>query len=344
MTDSPTMENNNAPSPVQFFQTLTAYQNTGALKAALELDLFTAIGESGATSAELATRGDAAERGLRILCDYMTVLGFLEKKGDRYHLTKDSATFLNKKSPAYAGGAADFLLSDHLTRAFADVAAAVRKGGTVLPGAGSMTPEHPMWLSFARGMSWLMRPGAQALAEIVLLDPANDTKVLDVSASHAIWGLSFAQRNPRAHIVALDWAPVLQVARENADRMKLADRFSTIEGSAFEVDFGRDYDLILLPNFLHHFEMATCVRLLQKCRAALRQNGRVAIVEFVPNPDRVSPPDAATFSLVMLVSTERGDAYTFAEFEGMLHDAGFTSIEQHPLPPGVSTAIIAANR
>lgn len=336
------MENNNAPSPVQIFETLTAYQDTAALKAAIELDLFTAIGENGATAAELATHCSAAQRGIRTLCDYMTVLSFLEKKGDRYLLTKDSAVFLNRNSPAYAGGAAEFLLSDHLTKAFADVAGAVRKGGTVLAGAGSMAPEHPMWLSFARGMGWMMRPGAQALAEIVALDPARDTKVLDISASHAIWGLSFAQRNPRAQVVALDWAPVLKVARENAERMKLTDRFSTIEGSAFEVDFGHDYDLILLPNFLHHFDAPTCVRLLQKCHAALRENGRVAIVEFVPNPDRVSPPDAATFSLVMLVSTEHGDAYTFAEFEQMLKEAHFNSIEQHPLPPGVSTAIVAA--
>jgi hypothetical protein len=133
-----------APSPIEIFKTLTAYQDSAALKAALELDLFTAISENGATAAELATRCAAAERGVRILCDYVTVLGFLEKRGDRYHVTKDSAAFLDKKSPAYAGGAAEFLLSDHLTHAFADVAAAVRKGGTALPGAGSMAPEHPM--------------------------------------------------------------------------------------------------------------------------------------------------------------------------------------------------------
>ncbi len=248
---------------------------------------------------------------------------------------------LDRNSPTYAGGAAEFLLSDHLTQGFANVAGAVRKGGTVQGAGGSMAPEHPMWMSFARGMSWMMVPGAQALANLVALDPARETKVLDISASHGIWGLSFAQRHSRAHVVALDWAPVLQVARENAGRMGLAERFSTIEGSAFEVDCGRDYDVILLPNFLHHFDAPTCVQLLRKCHGALREGGRVAIVEFVPNPDRVSPPEAATFSLVMLVSTERGDAYTFAEFEQMLRDARFTSIEQHPLPPGVATAIVA---
>lgn len=335
------MTNNDAPSPVLLFQTLNAYQHTGALKAAIELNLFTEIGHDGASAAELATRCHAAQRGIRILCDYLTVLGFLEKKDDDYYLTRDSATFLDRNSPAYAGGASEFLLSDQLTQGFANVAAAVRKGGTVLGNAGSMAPEHPMWLSFARGMGWMMMPGAQALAGMVPLDPSRNTRVLDISASHGLWGLSFAQRYPRAHVVGLDWAPVLQIARENAGRMGLAERFTTIDGSAFDVDFGRDYDLILLPNFLHHFDRATCVQLLRKCHAALREHGRVAIVEFVPNADRVSPPEAATFSLVMLVSTERGDAYTFAEFDEMLRDAAFTSIEQHALPPGMSAAIIA---
>jgi ubiquinone/menaquinone biosynthesis C-methylase UbiE len=335
------MDNGDAPSPVLILQTLNAYQRSNALGAAIELDLFTAIGESGASSAELAQRCAAAERGVRILCDYLTVLGFLEKTGDRYRLTRVSAVFLDKNSPAYAGGAAEFLLSDHLKEAFANVATAVRIGGTALGEGGSTAPEHPMWLSFARGMGWMMRPGAQALAGILALDPERDTTVLDIAASHGIWGLSFAEHSPRTSVVALDWAPVLQVTRENARRMGLSDRLRTIEGSAFEVDLGHDYDVILLPNFLHHFDPPTCVQLLRKCHSALRENGRVAIVEFVPNPDRVSPPEAATFSLVMLASTERGDAYTFAEFEKMLHKTGFTSIEQHPLPPGISTAIIA---
>jgi hypothetical protein len=163
-----------APSPVQIFETLTAYQNTAALKAAIEFDLFTAIGDNGATATELASRCSAAERGLRILCDYLTVLRFLEKKGDRYYLTKDSAAFLNRNSPTYAGGAAEFLLSDHLTHAFADVAAAVRKGGTTLAGAGSMAPgtsdvaqlrsrhelAHEAWRTSARG-DCRTRPGAR---------------------------------------------------------------------------------------------------------------------------------------------------------------------------------------
>src|ERR1700704_1784012 len=88
------MSNSEPPSPVLFFDTLAAYQDTAALKAALELELFTAIGQTGATAAELATKCHAAERGIRILSDYLVVLGFLEKRGECYSLTRDSATFL----------------------------------------------------------------------------------------------------------------------------------------------------------------------------------------------------------------------------------------------------------
>ena len=196
-------------------------------------------------------------------------------------------------------------------------------------------------MEFARGMAPLMIPPAEALASLLPLEAAKPARVLDISASHGMYGIALARRHPTAHLVALDWAPVLEVARANAAAAGLADRFSTIAGDAFEVEFGGDYDLVLAPNFLHHFAPPECVRFLRKVRASLRPGGRVAIVEFVPNPDRVSPPPVATFSLVMLATTPAGDAYTFAEFEAMLAEAGFSGAEQHPLPPSVSTAVVA---
>jgi ubiquinone/menaquinone biosynthesis C-methylase UbiE len=338
---SPDTTTEQPPSPVLFFHTLTAYQKSFAVKAALDLGVFTAIGDTPATAGEIASRCNAAERGMRILCDYLTINGFLEKEGDRYSLTRDTAIFLNQNSPAYAGTAASFLLSPTLTSAFDDLTSAVRKGGNAQSVEGTMAPEHPVWIEFARGMAPMMMPLAQALADLIPLDQSRDSKVLDVSASHGVFGITMAQKNPRAKVVAVDWAPVLAVARQNAQAAGLGERFSTIAGSAFEIDFGGDYDAVLVPNFLHHFDFPTCVTFLRKTHAALRDGGRVGIVEFVPADDRISPPDAAAFSLVMLATTAAGDAYTFAEFQEMLQQAGFREVEQHPLPPGVNTAVIA---
>src|SRR5437868_10385175 len=155
------------PSPKLFFETINAYQHTAAITAAVELDIFTAIDEGSATAAEVAKRIGGSGRGARILCDYLTLLGFLTKTGDRYSLTEDSAIFLSRKSPAYAGEMTKFLLSGELTRGFQKLAEAVRRGGTADTELGTTAAEHPVWVEFARAMASIMMPVSQALAEIV---------------------------------------------------------------------------------------------------------------------------------------------------------------------------------
>ena len=109
-----------------------------------------------------------------------------------------------------------------------------------------------------------------------------------------------------------------------------------IPGSAFEVDFGTGYDVVLITNFLHHFDAATNESVLRKVRAALAPSGVVATLDFIPNEDRVSPPRAAGFGMMMLGMTPAGDAFTFREYERMFRNAGFSSNEIRPLSSGHS--------
>lgn len=332
----------NPPSPQLFFETINAFQRVGALRAAIELEIFTAIGGSPATVAEIAGRCQCPERGVRILCDSLTIFGFLTKENGRYALTPDSATFLDKNSPAYLGAAASFFAAPVIADAFDHLASTIRSGRVHTSESGTTAPDHPVWVEFARAMGPLMIPAAQGTAALVALDPARETRVLDISASHGTYGIAVAQKNPRAHLVALDWKAVVVVAEENAAAAGLADRFSKITGDAFTVDLGRDYDVVLVPNFLHHFSIADCTRFLKRVHAALRPGGQVVIVEFVPNEDRISPPPAAAFALTMLGSTPEGDAYTFAEYRQMLVDAGFGEAALHPLPPTAECAVVAS--
>lgn len=318
-------------SPIRIFKIVNAYQASAALKAALDLGLFTALGADSKTAAELARELGASERGVRILCDFLTVQELLEKKGSKYRSSPDAVLFLDKNSPAYFGSVASFMLSSHLMDVFQDIAGAVRKGGTLMEGEGTVEPEHEMWVDFARGMLPLMLPSAEFIADLVTrdLDLEAPYKVLDVAAGHGAFGIVIADRHPKAEIVALDWPAVLDVARENAEKWNVSDRHTSLAGSAFEVDFGSGYDLVLLTNFLHHFDPPTCTDLLKKVHAALAPGGKVATLEFVPNEDRVSPPDEARFAMIMLASTPSGDAYTFSQLEKMFSDAGFSSSELH---------------
>jgi 2-polyprenyl-3-methyl-5-hydroxy-6-metoxy-1,4-benzoquinol methylase len=327
------------PTPERFFDSVNAYQQTDAIKAAIELEIFTAIAEGNSTAATIANRCKAAERGVRILSDFLTIHGFLTKAGAEYALTPDSALFLNRNSPAYLGGAIEFLLTPRIREGNARLAEAVRLGGTAL-GEGNLQPENPDWVKFARAMMPLMHMPAEIMAA-ELRKGGESHKVLDIAASHGVFGISVAKQNPSAHIYASDWKNVLEVASKNAQAMGVADRYHLLPGNAFDTDFGTGYDLVLIPNFLHHFDPPTCVTFMRKVHAALKPGGRAAIAELVPNPDRVSPPTAAAFSMMMLATTPTGDAYTFAELESISKDAGFVRVELAAPEIGLDRLVIA---
>lgn len=326
-----------APDPGKLLASLTLFQLPLALKGALELELFTHIASGANTPAAIAPKCQASEKGVRILCDYLTIHGFLTKTGDTYALAPDTGIFLDKNSPAYMGTVANFLLHPLMFDNFKDIAAIVRKGGAVHH--STLAPNDEVWVEFARSMAPMMGLPAQIMASQIT-KPGEPVKVLDIAAGHGVFGISVAKFNPAAQIVALDWANVLEVAKQNAQAMGVADRYSTIPGSAFDVDYGTNYDIVLLPNFLHHFDEPTNVTLLKKVRAALKPGGKVATVEFVPNDDRISPPMAAGFSMMMLGSTDHGDAYTFKELDRMFKAAGFTNSEIRSLSPAPSSLVI----
>ena len=325
------MQQQSVSTPERIFNIFTAYQQSGVLKGAIELDIFTAIGEGNTTVEALAKRCQASPRGIRTLADYLAVMGLLTKDGASYGLAPDATMFLDKRSQAYIGSAIHFLAGNALIDTFKDVASAVRKGGTMLPGAGTVEPENPIWVDFAKAMAPIMFPNAQAMANIAG-GTTTKSKVLDIAAGHGIFGIVMATKNPNAHVVALDWPKVLEVAEENARRFNVIDRWSKLTGDALSVDYGTDYDLVLLTNFLHHFSPADCEKILRKVHAALKPTGRLMTLEFVPNDDRVSPPVPAMFSMIMLTGTQSGDAYTFAELDKMARNAGFSKSELHDLP------------
>ncbi len=330
-----------APSPAIVFETLNAYQRTNALRAAIELDLFTAIGEGNASVSAISARIHASEKGTRVLCDLLTVIGFLTKQDGQYALTPESAAFLNRHSPAYVGGSVAFLADPRVTSGFNDLAAVVRKGGSLTRPEGEVEANNPIWIDFARSMAPLMAMPAELLAKMIGADAGQKWKVLDLAAGHGIFGITIAKYNSNAHVVAVDWAPVLTVARENAANAGVADRFSVIAGDALHVELGSGYDLALILNFLQILDVSSIERLLRKVLAALAPAGRAVTLGFIPNDDRVSPPGDAAFALMALGMTAGGDAYTFGEYERMFREAGFARSELDQLRPSPQRIIVS---
>jgi predicted O-methyltransferase YrrM len=333
-----------APNPGRIFDVLNAHQQSAALRGAIELEVFSSIAQGQRTAAALAKRCSADARAMRILCDYLVVHEFLTKNGDEYGLAPISAAFLVKESPAYMGGIARFVNSPDLLDAFQDVAELVRRGSTLLDRHGTTTEAYEGWVEFARCMVPLIMPAAQQIGALAARLKSGPVSVLDIAAGHGMFGISVAKANPQASIVALDWPNVLEVAKENAAAAGVSDRYSLLPGDAMKVPFGAGFDIVLMTNFLHHFDRPTCDALMRKTHACLQDDGLVITLEFVPNEDRVSPPTAATFALMMLGTTPSGDAYTFSEYDAMWGAAGFASSELIDLPDSPQRLIVTRRK
>jgi 2-polyprenyl-3-methyl-5-hydroxy-6-metoxy-1,4-benzoquinol methylase len=332
---------NEAPlNPGLIFDMLQAHQRTAALKTAIELDVFKVVGEGPGDVASIARHCSASERGIRILCDFLTINGVLAKENGHYRHTPMSAAFLDPRSPACVASIAQFIGSKEITETFNDLTEIVRSGRTVLPGEGTVEPDNPLWVQFAETMAPMMAPVADPLAAMILENKSGKIRVLDIAAGHGLFGIAIAKQNPEAYVTGQDWAAVLEVARANARKAGVESRYELLPGSAFDVDFGGPYDAVLLTNFLHHFDHPTCVGLLKKVHAALKPGGCAATLEFVPNEDRVSPPAPAAFAMTMLASTASGDAYTLSELTAMYEEAGFGGASGRPIPMSPHTAVI----
>ncbi len=327
-------------TPGLVFDMLQAHQRTAALKAAIDLDVFRAVGEGPGDVASIARHCSASERGIRILCDFLTIYGILVKEDGRYRHSATSGAFLDPRSPSSLASIAQFLGNSAIRAPFEHLADIVRAGRTVLPGDGTVEPENPIWVQFAETMAPMMASMVGPLGAVVLNGYTGPMRVLDIAAGHGLFGIEIAKQNPQARVTGLDWAPVLRVALDNARRAGVQDRYDMLPGSAFEVDFRGPYDAVLLTNFLHHFDQSTCVGLLRKVHTALVPRGRAATLEFVPNEDRVSPPIPAAFSMTMLTTTAAGDAYTLSELTAMYNQAGFGGVTAHPIPMSPHTLVM----
>ena len=182
------------PNPVQIFSTIQGYQRAFALKAAVDINLFTAIAKGSRTAGEIAQKCNAAERGVRILSDAMVVMGFLTKDGSNYSLTPDTAFFLDSRSPGYLGLAFNFLL--HPTQL---ATLSIWAGGTegrIAGRAQHSGARRPNLDRVCQGHGSDDGSGSASDCRLAGRRAGSrpSAKILDIAASHGLFGITVAQR------------------------------------------------------------------------------------------------------------------------------------------------------
>jgi SAM-dependent methyltransferase len=328
--------------PHSIFGILESLHRAAALTTAVQLDLFTAIGDSGSSPDDIATHCNASARGVRVLCDYLCVLGLLQKRLGRYWQTEEAVLYLDRRSPHFIADAAiQASAGGPFAEGFQHLTQAVRRGGTALASGGTLAPEHPCWVQFARARAPIGASNGKRLATLLESSSSGAIRVLDIACGHGHHGIAIAKSNPRAEIFAQDWPAVLDVAVGNAREAGVSERYHTIPGDVFSITFREHYDVVLITNFLPDFGPAECEHLLTKIRHTLTNDGRAVALQWIPDDDRLSPPTAPSLALSLLAQTPRGDVYTYRELVEMFRRAGFARTELRELGPSLQRVVIA---
>ena len=301
------------------------------INAAINLRVFDLL-EGGPRSAEdLSTATASSLRGIKILADGLTGLGLLAKHGARYALTPESATFLVSTRPGFHGIFFKHMIGQLLPK-WTQLEEVVRSGKPAMTvnqeGEGTAFFEQ-----FVEGLFPMGYRAAQALAlELKLAEATKPASVLDLAAGSGVWGIALAQASPHVHVTAVDWPGVLKVTERVAGRFGVGNRFTYIAGDLRDADFGTGYCVATLGQILHSEGAERSRALLRKTFAALAPGGTIAIAEFVPNDERTGPPHTLIFGVNMLVNTELGNVFTFAEISQWLREAGFGKVRQLEAP------------
>ena len=197
---------------------------------------------------------------------------------------------------------------------------------------------------FVEALFPLSYPAARVLGEHLKLAATDrEISVLDLAAGSGVWSVALAELSPRIQIRAVDWPEVLEVTRRVAKRHGVEQRWTGAPGDLLEADFGSGHAIATLGHILHSEGVERSRQLLKKTYEALAPGGTIAIMEFLPNDERTGPPQALTFAVNMLVNTEKGGTYTFAEISSWLKEAGFTNARLLEVP-AVSPLVLASKK
>ncbi|HKT06230.1 MAG TPA: class I SAM-dependent methyltransferase [Rugosimonospora sp.] len=322
---------------------MQAYKTTSLLRAGVRLGVFDALADGPVAVETLAGRLGIDARGARILLDALVAVGLVETAGTGYRLAPGAGTFLVSKSPQYLGDMVKVMCSDWEWDALKRLDEAVRRGGTVMA-EHAETEEYGYWVDFAAFASAIADPTARVMCDA--LEPWAATReslrVLDMACGHGIYGYTFAQRCPRARVWSQDWPNVLPVALGHAERMGVRDRVESLAGDMFSAPLGGPYDVVMLTNVLHHFSEERGIELLGRARAALKPDGKLALVGFtIGDKGPAEDPMPFLFSVLMLVWTAQGEVHSEAGYDRMLAASGFRNPALHSvadLPLRVLTA------
>jgi 3-hydroxy-5-methyl-1-naphthoate 3-O-methyltransferase len=313
-------------SPQRIMEIVWDYAKPLMVEAAIRNRVFDVLVDGPQTLEQIAAATNASERGLKALLNALVGIGLLNRKGARYQLPADVATFLVTTKPSFVGGL--FLHgSTQLIPNWLKLSEIVRTGKPV-GRANDAADGSEFFAKFVEDIFNMSYASAKIAAAALVNKAKQPVSVLDIAAGSGVWGIAMAQQSPHVRVTAVDWPGVIPVTKRVAAKHGVAERFAYVPGDILEADLGKDHRIATLGHILHSEGAERSQKLLERVFAALTPGGTIVIAEFTPNEDRRGPATPLIFAVNMLVNTDQGDVFTLSEVKAWLKAAGYRKVRQ----------------
>lgn len=335
-----------APDPTRILEVGFGFWSSKVLLTAVQLGVFTQLGDLAMTAEELGQALELHPRGIYDFFDALVALGFLYRDGDgsagKYRNTESTAQFLDKNQPSYMGGILE-MANDRLFRFWSDLGAALKTGqpqNEIKHSQKSVFEaiydDSARLEQFVAAMAGISFGNFQSFAEKFDFSPYQI--LCDVGGASGLLCRLIAQRHPHLQCISFDLPAVEPIARQAVEQDGLADRIKLVSGDFF-IDPLPKADIITMSFILHDWNLDKKKHLIRSVYEALPGNGVFVAIENLIDDARRSNAQGLMMSLNMLI--ENGDAfdYTGADFWSWCQEAGFRRYEVLHLNGPCSAAI-----
>lgn len=286
-----------------------------------EMDLFSLLAERPMTLDEIIVEKKADHRGMAILLDALTSLGFLTKEDNTYQTEASAAPFLKKGAPASVLPMVLHLST--LWQTWSRLTNVVRgEPAAKLKEQGALAEGHIR--AFIGAMHTM---AARTAPEVVAaVDSGGARRLLDVGGGSGSYTIAFLDAVPDMTVTLFDLPEVVKMAGERLGAAGMMDRVTLVPGDFYQDELPSGHDLAFLSAIIHQNSPAQNEALFRSIHRALNPGGRIVVRDHVMSPDRTDPLEGALFAVNMLVGTPEGGTYTYSEIEKWLSAAGFERI------------------
>ena len=316
--------------PDKIMQLGMAFWGSKTMLSAIELELFTHLGEKPLTLDSLKDRLKLHERSAHDFFDALVALGLLHKNDGHYSNTPETDHFLDKSKPSYMGGMLE-MANHRLYRFWGNLTAGLKTGepqNEIKQGEPSLFEAvygDPIKLEgFLKAMTGL---SMGANVEVARKFPFKKHKThIDIGGAQGGLPVQVALAHPHITGGNFDLPVVQPVFEDYVQSFNLQNRLKFQPGNFFEDDLP-GADVISMGHILHDWNQKEKDMLIQKAYDALPHCGALIVVESIIDDARKENAFGLLMSLNMLIETPGGFDFTGADCCGWMEKAGFKKTE-----------------